>query len=263
MVLERLVSLKEAKRNPILVFVIGGVVSVACLLVSILVFQASIGLFSTFLITITMVPFMINLTRYEEAKQEELAETKKEVSLLQRHKDILKIYTAFFCGMIFVLSIIFMLLPESTVEKIFNDQISEINAIRGSFAFGDTLLKIVTNNVSVLILSFLFSFLFGAGAIFILAWNASILATAIGLAAKSIGGFKALPLAVLMFFPHGSLEIMAYFIGAIAGGFVSVAVTRRKSKNFWVVVKNSFNLMVISILLLILAGFIEAIEIVL
>ncbi|MFQ6120728.1 MAG: stage II sporulation protein M, partial [Methanosarcinales archaeon] len=132
----------------------------------------------------------------------------------------------------------------------------------GKFAFSDTFFKIVTNNIGVLILSFLFSFLFGAGAVFILAWNASILSAAIGMAAKSVGGLKGLPLAVMIFFPHGSLEILAYFIGGIAGGFVSVAITRRKSLGFWLVVKDSFKLMVVSILLLIIAGAIETIAIV-
>jgi len=261
MVLEKLVSLKAAIKNPILVFMIGAIVSVVCLLVSFLVFENSVGLFFTFLVTIAMMPFMINLSRYEEARQEELITKRKDLNLLQRNRDILKVYTAFFCGMILSLSLIFIFLPEATVEKLFEDQINEINLIRGNIVFGDTFLRIITNNASVLTLSFLFSFLFGAGAIFILAWNASILSSAIGMATKTIGGWKGFPLAVMMFFPHGSLEILAYFIGGIAGSFVSVAITRRKSIGFWFIVKDSLNLMVISFLLLMLAGFIESIAI--
>lgn len=262
MVLEKLISLRAALKNPLLVFVIGGIVSVICLLISFLVFETSVGLFFTFLVTIAMMPFMVNLVKYEEARQEELIIRGKERSLLQRNRDILKVYIAFFCGMIFALSLLFMILPEKTVERLFDDQIREIEMIRGKVIFGDTFLTIVTNNISVLILSFLFSFLFGAGAIFILTWNSSILSTAIGLTAKSIGGFRALPLAVLVFFPHGSLEILAYFIGGIAGGFVSAAVTRRKSLGFWFIVRDSLFLMIFSVLLLIVAGFIEAIAIV-
>ena len=262
MVLERLVSLKEAIRNPLWVFIIGGVVSVTCLAVSFLMFETSIGLFFTFLVTITMMPFMVNLIKYEEKKQEKIIRERKNMNILQRNKNILKIYTAFFCGMILSLSIIYIMLPDAVVEKLFQDQINEINLIRGNFLFTDTLLKIVSNNVSVLTLCFLFSFLFAAGAIFILAWNASILSTAIGLVAKSIGGLKGLPTAALTFFPHGSLEILAYFIGGIAGGLVSAAITRRDSELFWPIVKDSIQLMVISVLLLVVGGLIESIQIV-
>jgi uncharacterized membrane protein SpoIIM required for sporulation len=105
--------------------------------------------------------------------------------------------------------------------------------------------------------SFLFSFLFGCGAIFILAWNSSVLASAIGLVSKSYGGVMAFPSAVLMFFPHGSFEISAYLIGAIAGGLVSAAFTRRKSIRFWQIIQDSFKLLLISFVFLIIGGIIE------
>lgn len=257
MVLERLVSLKVAVKQPAWMFVIGGIISVVCLLVSFLVFEESVGLLTNLLITIAMTPFMLNLIRYEEAKDEETVKSKTELNFFHRHRDILKIYTAFFCGMIFSFSILYVILPESLSQKLFSDQINQITAIRGKMASIDTFFEIITNNIGVLLLSFLFSFLFGAGAIFILSWNASVLATAIGSLAKEIGGIRALPIAVLPFFPHGSLEILAYFIGGIAGGLVSVAITRRKSLGFWFVVKDSLMLMVVSIVMLIFAGLVE------
>jgi uncharacterized membrane protein SpoIIM required for sporulation len=261
MVIEKIVSLKTAIRNPLWVFVIGGIISAVCLIVSYFVSPTSSGMFFTFLITIAMTPFMINLARYEEAKQEEVSKTGKQFGLLYRYSDMLRVYTAFFCGMIFFLSITYLALPHDVVSKMFQDQIQEISLIRGSAVISDTFTKIVVNNVSVLMLTFLFSFLFGAGAIFILAWNASVLSTAIGLAAQSIGGVKALPLAVLVFFPHGSLEILAYFIGGISGGLVSAAITRRKSLGFGFIMKDSLELIAVSVLLLVLAGLLESIQI--
>ena len=262
MVLEKIVSLKVAIRNPLLIFFIGAVVSISCLIVSYLVFETSLGLFSTFLVTIAMTPFMLNLARYEEARQEELLMAGKGYGMMHRYRDILKVYISFFCGMILALSLLYIALPEAVSNTIFQDQITQISLIRGRFDFSGTISKIVLNNIGVLLLSFLFSFLFGAGAVFILAWNASILSTAIGMAATSIGGLKGFPLAVLIFFPHGSLEILAYFIGGIAGGLISVAITRRKSLGFWLVVKDSFKLMVVSLLLLLIAGLIETVAIV-
>lgn len=241
-------------------FIIGGFVSAVCLFIAFFVFQTSTGLFTSLLITIAMTPFMINLIKYDEAREESLRKDIEKTNMFVRHKDILKVYAAFFGGMILTLSILYLILPDSIVENLFQDQVNEIKLIRGNFLFADNFQKIIINNVGVLFLSFLFSFLFGAGAVFILSWNASVLSAAIGMTAKSIGGFKALPQAVLMYFPHGSLEILAYFIGGIAGGLISAAITRRKSPRFGFIIKDSLMLLAVSTLIIILAGFIESIE---
>lgn len=261
MVLERLISLRAAIKQPSWMFLIGGIVSVVSLFIAYFIFQTSVGMFTSLLVTIAMTPFMLNLIRYEEEKEEEEADITK-MNFLQRHRTILKVYTAFFAGMILSLSLIYIFLPGATVEKIFSDQINQINAIRGSFLFGDTFTKIIANNIGVLLLAFLFSFLYGAGAVFILAWNASVLATAIGMGAKSYGGAAGLPLAVLTFFPHGSLEILAYFIGGIAGGLVSTVLTRKHSGKFWFIVKDGLQLMLVAGIILVIAGLIESIELV-
>ena len=205
-----------------------------------------------------MAPFMCNLMRYEEIETEEEIEKRVKLNFFQRHADVLKVYIAFFGGMIFALSILFLILPEATVEKIFEDQVNEINLVMGSAMFPSSFQRIILNNTSVMFLSFLFAFLFGSGAIFILAWNASILAAAIGLVAKSIGGLKGLPTAVLTFLPHGSFEIIAYFIAGIAGGLISAVIVRKKSKWFWVVTHDGFKLMVVGMIFLVIGATIES-----
>lgn len=258
MVLEKLVSLRTAVRNPWTLFVVGGLVSVACLVISFLVFRESVGMFTTFLITVAMAPFMANLITYEEATTEEEFAAHKKMNFIERHGDILTLYSAFFIGMILTMSIIFIMLPGDVVEHVFQDQIDEIKLIRGGFLNMSIFERIIINNISVLLITFLFSFLFGAGSVFILSWNASVLSTAIGLASKSIGGISGLPTAVMIFFPHGSLEILAYFIGAIAGGIVSAAVTRNRSKYFWSVIQDSGKFLLVALILLVFAGVIES-----
>ncbi|MEM5855780.1 MAG: stage II sporulation protein M, partial [Candidatus Aenigmatarchaeota archaeon] len=83
-----------------------------------------------------------------------------------------------------------------------------------------------------------------------------------GITAKSLGGFKGIPLAILTFFPHGSLEILAYFIGGIAGGLVSTALTKRKTEKYSFIVIDSLEMMLTAIVLLAIAGFIETLLIV-
>jgi len=191
---------------------------------------------------------------YEEKEDEKIMETS---TFFQRYGDIIAVYVAFFSGMIVAMSLSFVMLPDHVVERVFDEQISEVNLIRGKFIFENKFIEILANNLSVLMLSFLFSFLFGSGAVFILAWNASVLSAAIGLIAKSSGGVKAVPAAVLMFLPHGSFEIGAYFIGAIAGGLISMGIMRRKSIKFWSVMRDSLLLLIISLILLIIGALIE------
>ena len=257
MVLEKLMSIKMAIRQPVWVFILGGIISVICTLLAYVVFQTNIGWAANFLITFAMLPFMINLVTYEASMLEENMEKYETMNIFERHRSIIVIYIAFFAGMILTLSIFSMFLPDTLVQKIFENQINEIDWLRSKATFGGTFQSIILNNLGVLFAAFIFSVLFGAGALFILSWNASVLSTAISMAAKSLGGFKGLPEAILSYFPHGSLEILAFFVGAIAGGLVSVAITKRKTKEFWFIIKDSLEMLGAAVVLLILAAVIE------
>src|SRR6058998_2040403 len=110
MVLEELVTVKEALRHPLWMFAIGGIVSILSFLVAFFIFPTSAGTFATFLITIAMTPFMVNLVTYEEAHEEEQIKQHRKMNFLARHKQILEIYSSFFSGIIVILSIAFLLL---------------------------------------------------------------------------------------------------------------------------------------------------------
>jgi uncharacterized membrane protein SpoIIM required for sporulation len=254
MVLERLISVREALKNPLKTFILGVIISLISLFIAYTVFSDSTGLFTVIIITMATMPLMNKVMNYEEKEDEEIME---KSTFTQRYGDIILSYIALFSGMILAMSLSFVLLPDTVAERVFDKQINEINIIRGKFDFENKFLEIFLNNMSVLMLSFLFSFLFGSGAIFILGWNASVLAAAIGLISKASGGMKAMPAAVMMFLPHGSFEIGAYFIGAIAGGLVSAAIMRKKSLRFWPVIRDAIKLLILSFILLIIGGIIE------
>jgi uncharacterized membrane protein SpoIIM required for sporulation len=257
MVLERLISLRAAAQSPFSMFVVGAVVAMACLVISFVVFSDQVGMFTTFLVTMAMTPFMVRMIyREEKDTEDEIVEHKE--NFLTSHADVLQIYAAFFCGVVLAMSIVFIMLPDKYVEPIFKDQVNQIKIIRGGFADLPVFSRILLNNLSVLMISFLFSFLFGSGAIFILTWNASVLSAAIGMAAKTIGGVAGFPVAVMMFFPHGSLEILAYLVGGVGGGLISVAITSRHSKCFWDVCGDSMKLMFAAVVLLVVAAFVES-----
>jgi uncharacterized membrane protein SpoIIM required for sporulation len=93
--------------------------------------------------------------------------------------------------------------------------------------------------------------------IFILAWNASVIAAAIGIFTRS--ELSALPMGVARYMIHGVPEIAAYFAGALAGGIVSVAVIKHDvhSEKFWTILQDSLNLVILSVIILFIAALIE------
>ena len=118
-------------------------------------------------------------------------------------------------------------------------------------------LSIIENNVYVMIFTLVFSLLFGAGAIFVLAWNASVIAAAIGIFTEY--SLVEIPLGILRYMIHGFPEIAAYFITALAGGIFGVGVIKNKIKSpkFLRVIENSVILLFIAIIILILAAAVE------
>jgi len=254
MVLESILSGQKNRKQPMVIFLLSILISVISIFISYTVFKQNTGLFTVVIISLIMVPFMNTMMADEE---EETAKTGEGQSFFKRHGDVILAYSVMFLGMILAMSFAFVILPEAVVETIFDHQINEVNIIQGRFSFGSQFLDIVANNVSVLMLAFLFSFLLGTGAVLILAWNASVLSAAIGLIAKNLGGVTGIPVAVLIFIPHGTFEILAYFIGAIAGGLISAAVMRDGSGKFGYIIKDSVGLMIISFICLIIGAVIE------
>ena len=154
------------------------------------------------------------------------------------HFKALKVFIYLFMGFVLAMAMWYVFLPSEIVYDLFSSQIATIKAINTGTATGSVtswnfLSAIVMNNLKVLILCVLFSFFYGAGAIFILTWNASVISAAMGtfvrtnLASyaevaglfKIAGYFHIFSLGILRYMTHGVFEILAYFIGGLAGGF--------------------------------------------
>jgi len=69
-----------------------------------------------------------------------------------------------------------------------------------------------------MIFTLIFSLIFGAGAIFILAWNASVISAAIGIFTSY--NINEIPIGLLRYMIHGFPEITSYFVTALAGGYL-------------------------------------------
>ena len=129
------------------------------------------------------------------------------------------------------------------------------------------------NNVRVLAFALLFSFIFGAGAIFILTWNASVIAVAIADTARGIVSsgaeavgvasvasyFHGFGLALARYMIHGIPEIGGYFVGGLAGGIISIGVIKYKlgSPKFKKVMFDALHLTILAIFILFVAAVLE------
>ncbi len=271
MVFESLITPWRAEKKPWEMLFFGFLYASFSVALGLWIFRDHAGLISVFFTVMFCIPLIYNTLKVEEEKTNYISE---ERSLLKEHSRALMFFLFLFMGMTFAFATWFVVLPSEVSQSVFSVQmhtIADINSkTTGSAVMNsDILSTIIFNNVRVLTFSLLFSLFFGAGAIFILTWNASIIAVAMGslinsyvLATNSgiiVAHVGAYSNAVLRYFIHGIPEMAAYFVGALAGGIISVAIVRKDvmTKNFQKIAFDSSNLIIISILLLVLAGVIE------
>jgi len=274
MVLESIINPLKAEQNPLRLFGIGFMYATIGLFLSLLVFEEHASLVMVFLTVFACVPLLYSTMKLEE-KKDILIE--KEYSLLKEHSKAISFLVLLFIGMVVAFSLWYVLLPAGASESLFKVQtqmISSLNRqitgnITGAGVFG----KIFLNNLKVMIFCILFSFLYGAGAIFILTWNASVIGVAVGnfikthlstyateLGVNSIGTyFYATSLGLLRYSLHGIPEILAYFVAGLAGGIISVAVIKHNysTKAFERILLDSSNLIILSVFILFVAAAIE------
>jgi len=217
-------------------------------------------------------PFMYYLIKQEEEEDEQV---EGFFTVWKVHKDAIYAFMWLFLGFVLSFAVWYMILSDS---NLFNAQIETycmINSpgnIEGCVAKYDIesqaiatgaatkemrFLSIIENNIYVMIFTLIFSLIFGAGAIFVLAWNASVISAAIGIFTNY--DLKDIPFGILRYMIHGFPEIAAYFVTALAGGVFGVGVIRNgiRGPKFLRIVENVVILLFISILILIVAGVIE------
>ncbi|MCK4669904.1 MAG: stage II sporulation protein M [Nanoarchaeota archaeon] len=265
MVLESLLRYDKIRKNPLLVFLMGFMYSSIAVAIGLLLFKNNASLIIVFFTAFAAFHFMYVSIKNEE-RNDLLIEN--EWSLLKEHSKTIALFVFLFLGCFAAFTLWAVLLPENVVNSLFSVQHQTISNLNASVASGSAIYpkyiaSIFFNNVKVLIFCILFSFLYGAGAIFILAWNASVGGAFIGnfirtklLAYSSV---HAIGLGLVRYLPHGVLEMGAYFVGALAGGIISVAVIRHDfgSKKFFKIIFDSSELIMIALLLLFLATLVE------
>ncbi len=290
MVLESLTTPQRAERKPWDLFFIGIIYAAVGLFLAIWVFKEEASIVMVLLTVVACVPLMYNTLRLEEEK-DTVIDTER--TLLKEHGKALSFFMFLFVGFCIAFSLAYIFLPATIVEAAFQTQVNTIKnintqiageainsnvlaggTIEGSALGGTTLfLQIFLNNFKVMLFCIFFSFFYGAGAIFILTWNASVISAAIGTffrthiseyasslgLVKAAGYFHIYSLSLIRYFIHGLPEILAYFIGGLSGGIISVAVIRHDfgTKTFRKIVRDAFDLFLLAIVVLLIAAGIE------
>jgi len=274
--LESLINPKRAEKGPWKMLFVGIIYASLSLILVHLFFRGDSvlsqysGLIVVTFCVMFSLPFMYFMLKREE-KEDELAEGFFEV--WRTHKDAIYGFLFLFLGFIIAFTFWNIVLQNSTL---FNAQIETYcminnpttieNCIQTYGITGDItgssinelrFLSILENNIYVMIFTLIFSLIFGAGAIFILAWNASVIAAAIGIFTKY--QVKQIPIGIGRYMIHGFPEIAAYFITALAGGMFGIGILRQSAnkQKFLRIMENTFLLLLLAIIILIIAAIIE------
>jgi uncharacterized membrane protein SpoIIM required for sporulation len=274
MVFEALTTPMAAEQRPWQMLLLGMLYSSLGVMLGLWVFRDYASLIMVFITVMGCMPILYNTIKFEEVKDEE---DFPETELLKQHWKALEVFMFLFIGATVSLALWYAFLPQDLLSHLFSAQtatIQQINPITGRVGGGfDSFTIILFNNIKVMLFCLLFSFLYGFGAIFILVWNASVIATAIGIflrtniaAAAMHAGldkaacyFQIFPVGLLKYSIHGIPEILAYFIAGLAGGIISVAVIRHTfgTKKFEKIVIDTADLIMIALFVLLVAAFLE------
>ncbi|MCX5704239.1 MAG: stage II sporulation protein M [Candidatus Omnitrophica bacterium] len=275
--LEMLLNPRKAERESWEMFFVGLVyASISILLVNWIFAQDPVLSKYSGMIVVTFcvmfwLPFMYYLIKYEEERD---IKAEGMFKLLLDHRKAVYALLWLFLGLVVAFSFWYIVLssPQNFKAQIetycsinrpnnFNDCVAQYG-VKGAKATAfltsrEKLFLIFANNMYVLIFTLVFSLIFGAGAIFVLAWNVSVIAAAVGIFTKQ--NLSNLPFGIMRYMVHGIPEIASYFVVALAGGIISVAVVKHDihSEKFWNILQDSLNLIIAAVVILFIAALIE------
>jgi uncharacterized membrane protein SpoIIM required for sporulation len=278
MVFEALTTPMAAEHRPWQMILLGMLYSSLGVLLGLWIFRDYASLIMVFLTVMGCIPIVYNTIKYEEGKDEDEQDF-PESKLLKEHWKAIEVFMYLFLGITIALIIWCIFLPTGLYTALFSTQTATITSINAaattpvSTSQFSNFTLIFFNNFKVLMFCILFSFLYGVGSIFILVWNASVIATAIGIfirtklaalattvgLAKASGYFNVFSYGLLKYTIHGIPEILAYFIAGLAGGIISVAIINHTfgTKKFEKIILDTCDLLIISVFVLIAAAVLE------
>ncbi|MCX6801319.1 MAG: stage II sporulation protein M [Candidatus Diapherotrites archaeon] len=263
MVLESVLGERVVRKHPLFILFMAVVISVGSLICANAFFPAYSSVLSIAFITIGFAPLIHRILLHEESEE---ALTKKScVTFFARHFNLIMIYVWLFVGIILTFSIVYLVIPQEQSKSIFSEQMKTFCAISGKCEGGNPFSMVAgesekagtvtgkatalameecknsetknlascaayifENNSGVLVFTLILSLFYGAGAIFLIAWNASVLGIFFGEMIASGAIVQGLGMLESMLIGHGPPELLGYIFGALAGAIISAMVAKGK-----------------------------------
>lgn len=264
MVLEQLYPISWLEQKSMYGFVLGVSYSVLGIFSAMAIFPKNPAMVSIAFTSLLLLPSLNRLLAIEETQ----GAREKHFSLkglFRMHSDIVKVYFFIFIGVMLTFAFFTLMLPQISASFLFSQQAQVLSRATGQAIDFAPLFEILLNNLWVLMVVLIASFIYGAGSIFILTWNASAWGVVFGMMAKHaatmtnvnpVTYFLIMLVAVL---PHLVTEAGSYFLATVAGGIISKATIREKfmSPKFKAIIKDGFAMFTIAIIVLIIAALLE------
>jgi len=257
--LENILKPNWLEKTPRYAFLIGLIYSIIGIIAAYIVFPKSQGIASIAFLSMLLIPSLSTMFSIEE-KQDSTSKKFSIKKIFQDHNDILQVYFMLFLGIFLAYALFSLKFPNLLVQGVFDSQLRIIGINAGQATGGFSFSSIFTNNIKIVLIFLVLSLIFGAGSILFLAWNASVWGVVFGfLATHYANAFDTFISTFLKVMPHMFLEAGAYFFAIVAGGIMSQAVLREKigSKKFEYVLKDGLVFLTVSVLLLVVAAFVE------
>jgi len=263
--IESIISPSTAERKPWEVAAAGIIFTIIAAILTLVIESFTVcqgaGYLVVSFITIAAAPLFLRIFCIEEHR--------KSGNILERHAPVIQMYAYFFIGVIIASSFFYALYTEKGAKCLFGDQLStltnmgvlsEVNlpacgvegkTITGLATSGRTWESLFSNNILVLFLLFIFSFILGIGSIWLISWNATVIGVLIG--------YRLDPLILIKILPHGIFEFGAYFLGAVAGGILSAAIIQERLKGEYArVLKDALFYFGLAVLMVFIGAVIES-----
>jgi len=232
---------------------------------SALLVRNSGGVSGVLIITFSMIPLIEILNKFFE-KEIIKVSTNPTVNVLIRHKELIYAYFSIFFSAVLATYISYLLFPQ-----IFNEQVKAIYDIKMEITMYGYSIKrdaffsyILINNLKVLMMFFIFSIIFGAGSLYLLLWNSSIIGVFLGMKAMEYSGNPIMKYVFYPFFsfikilPHGILEFLGYFLASLSGAMLAMSLLIKDRDSLQQIISDSLLLFLFSILFIVMGAFVEA-----
>jgi len=262
--LEQLYSEKWLSHRASFTFILGFAYATLGIGSALVVFPLDPALAAVAFTSLLLLPSLNKLLTQETSQA--AAEQKFDLTdPFKNHRDIFSIYFFTFLGVLLAFAFFSIILPSISTSQLFSTQISVVGLTGSASSLTESFSSTVSNNLLVFIVILFASFIYGAGSIFLIVWNASVWGVVFATIAREsavvagqnpFGYFFATLSAA---FPHMFLEAAAYFMAAIAGAIVGRAALTEKffSDRFTKIVQDAVVIFFVAVIILLIAAFVE------